>query len=380
MKNPIVIAGVLLLAAVTVAGPSNPWRNADNTHHWQWPRDLYAHREYRTEWWYFTGHLSPANPSEEQADISFQLTFFRLGMIPPQEPLPRSQLAAPGGIMAHAAMTDPQQGTHVFSEVLWRETPLLAGCGAPGDTTIVWCRAPAGTDDIWSITWNGNSFGLHAIDAAQKVAYDLVCRPLKPVVLHGDNGFSAKNHDRTSGSLYASFTRLEVHGTILRQGRKIPVTGMCWMDREIFTNTLAADQKGWDWFSLQLDDGRDLMLYRLFKPDGSTDHTSGTLIDAHGVATPLETGDWSLIPLDTWRSPASGAKYPIKWHLRSRPAHLDIILTATLPDQENRSQRSGVHYWEGAVTITGSGDEKGPLLGRGFVEMTGYGEGNRPPI
>ena len=245
---------------------------------------------------------------------------------------------------------------------------------------MVWCRAPAGTDDIWAITWNGNSFGLHARDAAQNMAYDLVCRPLKPVVLHGNNGYSAKNRDQTSGSLYASFTRLEVCGTILSQGRKIPVTGICWMDREIFTNTLAPGQKGWNWVSLQMNDGRDLMLYRLFKSDGSTDHTSGTLVDAHGVATPLKTGDWSLIPLDTWRSPVSGAEYPIKWHLRAKSAHLDVILTATLPDQENRSQRSGVHYWEGAVKITATGDEKGPVLGRGFVEMTGYGEGNRPPI
>ncbi len=378
MIKRTIMLSALILALSASAQTRDPWQTADNTHVWSWPRDLYAHREFRTEWWYFTGHLQPVATETEQAELGFQLTFFRLGMIPPAEPLPRAEMAAPGGLMAHAAVTDSRWKTHVFSETLWRETPLLAGCGAPGDSTLVWCRAPAGTDGTWRVTWNGRAFGLQATDTAQGLAYDLVCRPLKPVVLHGDNGFSAKNREGNAGSLYASFTRMEVTGHILRRGKMIAVKGLCWMDREMFTNSLAADQKGWDWVSLQLDDGRDLMLYRLFKPDGSTDHASGTLVDTDGAATPLGPDDWSLLPLETWRSPVTGAEYPIRWRLRAKTAHLDLILTATVADQENRSQRAGMHYWEGEITVTGG--VQGPRLGLGYIEMTGYGKDSRPPI
>ncbi len=369
------VALILLLAcAATVYAAGDTWRHADSGHQWAWPRDHYAHRDFRTEWWYFTGHLQPAT-GDSTANIGFQLTFFRLGMIPPRVPLPQAELAAPGGVMAHAALTDPAAGRHIFSEVLWRETPLLGGCGEPGDSLIVWCRAPAGTDGRWQLGLQDGRFTLHAVDRVRGLAYDLTCRPVKPVVLHGNNGFSAKNATGTAGSLYASFTRMSVAGSVVRDGRRIPVTGLCWMDHEIFSHTLAPDQKGWDWVGLQLDDGRDLMLYRLFHPDGTTAHASGTLVDKQGRAIPLER--WSLVPQKTWTSPATGAVYPVRWRLEVPAADLEVELTATLDDQENRGLKAGIHYWEGAVTAA---DRQGRPVGRGFVEMAGYGPGNRPPM
>ena len=374
MRKPRAFLLLLLVCAATTYAAGDIWRHADPGHRWTWPRDHYAHRDYRTEWWYFTGHLQPAT-GDTTANLGFQLTFFRLGMIPPRTPMPRAELAAHGGVMAHAALTDPAAGRHVFSEVLWRETPLLGGFGEAGDSLIAWCRAPAGTDGRWRLGLQGQTFLLHAVDKTRDLAYDLTCRPVKPVVLHGDNGFSAKNAAGSTGSLYASCTRMSVTGSVTRDGRRIPVAGWCWMDHEIFSDTLAPDLKGWDWVSLQLDDGRDLMLYRLFHPDGSTAHASGTLVDSRGRATPLER--WSLVPQKTWTSPATGAPYPVRWRLDVPAADLEVELKATMDDQENRSLKSGIHYWEGAVTAT---DHTGRRVGRGFVEMTGYGPGNRPPM
>jgi predicted secreted hydrolase len=160
------------------------------------------------------------------------------------------------------------------------------------------------------------------------------------------------------------------------------VTGQAWLDREIFTSTLGAAQTGWDWVSLQLDDGRDLMLYRLRAADGRIDFALGSLVDADGDVTALPADDWSLEPLADWTSGATDATYPIDWRLRVPGAAIDVELRAVLADQENVSLRTGVHYWEGGVRVvvpqgaTGAGT----LVGRGFVELTGYGAGSRPPV
>ncbi len=376
----LVLAAALALPCG--AGPDPGWRPAAPGYRWEWPRDHYAHPDFKTEWWYFTGHLEPeAGSGDPGGALGFQLTFFRLGMVPPGTGTPEAGLAARGGIMAHAAIGDAAAGDHVFSEVLWRATPLLGGFGAPGDSVIAWCRGPGGTADLWSLSFDGQGFGLRASDERQGLAFDLSCRPVKPVVLHGDHGFSAKNAAGTAGSLYAGFTRMEVTGAVMRNGTMTRVRGECWMDQEIFTSTLAPDQKGWDWISLQLADGRELMVYHLFGPGGGDGFGSGTLVAADGSTTTLAQGDFRLEPLDRWRSPATGTEYPVGWALAVPSAGLDLELRAMLPDQENFSRLSGVHYWEGAVIVRSRGPAgAGATVGRGFVEMAGHGEGNRPPV
>ena len=213
----------------------------------------------------------------------------------------------------------------------------------------------------------------------QGFAYDLTCTPVKPRVFHGDGGFSPKSNDGSTASLYFSYTRMTVTGSVTVKDRIIPVDGQCWLDREVFSSTLAADQTGWDWVSLQLDDGRDLMLYRLRGDKPEAGFSLGTLVDSEGNSRTLPEAAWNLTPLATWTSPETGAEYPVSWTLAVPGENIDLVLKATLPAQENISGQSGVHYWEGAVTTHPAG-EPGKTSGRGFVELTGYGKGSRPPV
>jgi predicted secreted hydrolase len=280
--------------------------------------------------------------------------------------------------MAHASLADPDRGRHVFSEVLRRAVPLLGGFGAPGDSVLAWVQAPAGTDDRWSIALAEDGFRLRARDDARGLRYDLVAVPERPLVLHGDGGYSAKTADGKNGSLYVSATRLAVRGTVWRDGEPTRVAGRAWWDQEVLTNTLAAGQAGWDWLCLQLEDGRDLMLYRLRTADGGTDFANGTLVAVDGTVSPLPAAAWTWSPGATWTSPTTGAAYPVAWRLRIPGEGIDLELRATMDAQENVSTRTDIFYWEGAVRATAPGEKR--VLGRGFIELTGYGEGSRPPV
>jgi predicted secreted hydrolase len=361
---------------------ADPWRQAEPGYKWEFPRDHASHPEYKTEWWYVTGHLFPEDSDQPEAEaLAFQMTFFRVGLVPDGHPLPSSGWAAGDLVMAHASLADPTQGTHRFSEVLRRATPLLGGFGGPADTTLAWCQAPAGTAGQWKMEKIGEGFRLRAADDRLGFGYDLTCTPLRPPVFHGEDGFSPKSASGKAGSLYFSFTRMEVRGVVSIGDREIRVRGQSWLDREIFSNSLAPDQIGWDWVSLQLDDGRDLMLYRLRGQVSASDFALGTLVRNDGTTRNLPAHEWSLQPLDRWTSPETGSDYPVRWRLIIPAEDIDLELKAVMPNQENLSTRSGIHYWEGAVTAqpAGPGDSKG-VKGRGFVELTGYGEGSRPPV
>lgn len=378
------LAPALLPVAVLAAAEPGLWRQAAPGYQWEFPRDLGVHPEYKTEWWYVTGHLFPEDdPAAEP--LGYQLTFFRVGLQPAAAVEPRTAWDAVDLVMAHAAVTDPASGRHVFSEAIWRATPFLGGFGAlddslPGDGVLAWCRAPAGTDADWKFAWDGEAFHLSARDDRQGLGFDLRCVPTRPVVLHGQDGFSPKTADGKSGSLYFSRTRLATSGVVRRDGREVAVQGNSWLDREIFTSTLAAEQKGWDWLALGLADGRDLMLYRLRDAAGAEDFALGTLVGAEGgPVSPLPGQDWNLDPVDWWTSPVTGSRYPVRWRLKVPEQQLDLLVAAVLPDQENVSETTGIHYWEGAVTLH-PWDRPDTQLGRGFVELTGYGEGSRPPV
>jgi len=377
------LSGIMLLVlslAMTPTAPGGPapdWRTAAPGYQWSFPRDLYAHPDYKTEWWYLTGHLE----TEHGDDLAFQLTFFRIGILPPTPSTTDSTVSAwhtADLIMAHAAVTDPTNSRHVFSEVIWRTTPFLGGFGTPGDTTLAWCRAPAGTAGRWQLTNRDGSYHIRAHDRRQGLQFDLRCEPDGPPVLHGNGGFSPKCARGNAGSLYFSQPMLQVSGTMLRDGNRISVTGQGWLDREIFTSTLGAGQRGWDWLALQLQDGRQIMLYRLLDRQGEQDFALGTLVLPDGSSHPLPADSWRLLPDKQWTSPHTAARYPVSWRLTIPDADLDLDLKAVLPDQENVSRRTGIHYWEGAVTVTERGG--GRPAGRGFVELTGYGPNSRPPI
>jgi len=367
-----------LVLALPLLGAVSAWREAAPGHRWSFPRDWYAHPAYRTEWWYVTGQLVPDDDPDGEP-LGFQQTFFRVGISRVALADSASAWAARDLVMAHAAITDPARDRHVFSEVLWRAMPLLGGFGTPGDSVLAWARAPAGTPGRWSVALDGGGFRLRSRDDHRGLRYDLVAVPARPLVFHGQDGYSPKSADGTTGSLYVSATRMDVHGTVWRDGRPVPVHGLAWLDREIFSDSLGPDQAGWDWLSLQLKDGRDLMLYRLRGKDGKPDFALGTLVQADGTVRTLHLGDWTWEPGTTWVSPETGAAYPVRWRLKVPSADLELDLDALMPNQENVSARSGVHYWEGAVRARAFGDQ-GPVLGRGYVELTGYGDGSRPPV
>jgi len=379
---PARIGLILVLAAAAMGAwaASVEWLAAAPGYTWEFPRDDAAHPEYKTEWWYVTGNLFPEDsPADPYEALAFQLTFFRVGLVPGPVTAPASGWAAGDLVMAHAAVADPAAGSHLFSEVLWRAAPLLGGFGSPADTTLAWCQAPAGTKGSWEITRSGAGYRLRAADDRQGFRYDLVCTPVKPRVFHGAGGFSPKSADGANGSLYFSYTRMDVRGTVTRGDKTIAVRGQSWLDREIFSSSLAVDQTGWDWFSLQLDDGRDLMLYRLRGKTAAADFELGTLVDADGVSRTLTAADWTLEPLETWKSPETDSAYPIRWRLQIPGQDIDLELEALMPNQENLSHRTGIHYWEGAVTARPFG-QAGVPVGRGFIELTGYGKGSRPPV
>jgi len=400
----------LLLAAIAgvraeTPGPAAPepapaadgWLRAAPGHRWSFPRDHYAHPGHRTEWWYLTGHLRETGAPADAEPVAFQFTLFRIGLDPEAPPADASAWRANALVMGHAAVTDPAAGRHVFSETLWRAAAGLGGFGAPGDTTLAWCLAPPGTPGRWSIALTDGAlagaalaedasgdvaFAVRARDDHRALGFDLVCATDAPPVLQGPGGFSQKDATGTAGSLYYSLPRLTVAGTLRRGDRDVTVTGQAWLDREIFTSTLGAAQTGWDWVSLQLDDGRDLMIYRLRTADGRVDFALGSLVGTDRTVAALPKGAWTLEPLSWWTSKATGATYPVDWRLRVPGAAIDVELRAVLDDQENVSGRTGVHYWEGGVraVVPGGAPGAGGVVGRGFVELTGYGAGSRPPV
>jgi len=362
-------AALLVLALASGAA----WTPAAPGHRWEFPADHWTHPGYRNEWWYFTGTLSSLDDPGRR--FGYQLTFFRVGLSP-QRPAAGSAWAAADVLMGHAAVTDIAAGRHVFSEVLWRAIPLLSGFGAPPDPVLAWSRAPPGTDACWELRLAGEGFALSAEDASREMAIRLDLVPTRPPVLQGPGGLSRKSGREGYASLYYSLTRLATEGTVTAGGRVHRVRGESWMDRELGSSQLAPDQSGWDWFGLRLADGRDLMLYVLRGKDGAPDFRSGTLVDGEGRPRWMGSGDVAIRATGRWRSPVTGAEYPAGWEVEVASAGLSLRVEPEVSDQENRGG-AAPFYWEGAVRVL---DAAGRRVGEGHVELTGYGEGNRPPI
>ena len=366
------LAVFLLLAS---AAHGVEWQPARRDYGWSFPQDHWARSGYRTEWWYFTGHLT--SDEEPRQRFGYQFTFFRIGLLS-ELPELQSNWTTNNLIMGHAAITDLGSGRHLFSEVLYRTIPLLGGFGRYPDPVIAWSRAPAGTDGQWTLHWNGHAFDFSMRDEAQGISFQLTTRPAKHLVFQGPNGFSRKGEGPTAASQYYSFTRLLTEGTLSIDGERVRVRGESWMDKEFGTDQLGADQVGWDWFSLQLQDGREIMLYFLRNERGEIDFARGTLVSQEGETRYLNPGEWSVRSTQTWKSPKTGATYPSRWIVELSGENLRIVIVPELADQENRSRLvKNLFYWEGAVRIETT---EGGRIGRGYVELVGYGTRSRPAI
>ncbi len=320
------------------------------------PADHGPHREFRTEWWYYTGNLRDATGRH----FGFQLTFFRIALAPTM-PSRASAWASREAYLAHFALTDTAGRRFTAASRSSRQALGLAG--AEAEPFRVWV-------EDWSaegVAGEATPVRLRAADG--DVAIDLRLESAKPVVLQGDRGLDRKGPEPGNASYYYSLTRMATRGRIAVAGTSVDVTGLAWMDREWSTSALGADLVGWDWMALQLDDGQELMLYQLRHADGRADRFSaGGLIAADGSRRPLAAGDFRIEVLDTWSSPRDGTRYPSRWRVTVPREALEVEITPTLGDQELTLP---VRYWEGAVRVRGRIGGR-PAGGVGYVELVGY--------
>jgi predicted secreted hydrolase len=326
----------------------------------QFPRDHGAHPDYKTEWWYYVGHLKAASGES----FGYQLTFFRAALRKP-DPKARSAWSLSTVYFAHLALTESLRRTFAFREKAGRGALGLSGAAA--GPMKVWI-------DAWQAELQEEEFHLRAQDRG--LGLDLVLKPLKPPALHGDGGYSRKSATSGAASYYYSLPRLSTQGTIVVDGRRLPVTGTSWMDHEFFTGAMAPNLAGWDWFSLQLADGWEVMLYLLRQKDGTVDPaSSGTLVDPQGQTLHLKLADFTVKPIGAWTSPHTRAPYPAGWEITIPGPGYRLRLTPTLPDQEIRAREPArVTYWEGEVKIEGV-KNGAPVTGAGYAELTGYAGG-----
>jgi predicted secreted hydrolase len=321
------------------------------------PADHYSHPDFKTEWWYYTGHLE----TDSGKRYGYQVTFFRFGVRDRQKNV-TDQPRFTELYMVHFALSDIAAKKFNFRERINRGYNDKAG--AATDRYLVW-------NEDWKVEGDNKNHRIQVNDRGTELKLSL--KSLKPPVLHGQNGLSQKGEGEGRASYYYSLTRMQTDGELTITGRKETVRGVTWMDHEFGSNQLREDQVGWDWFSIQLDNQTELMLYLMRRKDGSVDpYSSGTLVKADGTTRHLALGDYRVEVLNRWKSPSSGANYPMKWKITIPSEEIELEITPAFPQQElitNRSTR--VTYWEGAVGIRGTFRKK-PLVGEGYVEMTGY--------
>ena len=360
-QKKTLLLGVLALFLVTcVPSYAEPeWAQAIGPWEWSFPRDHGSHPDFRTEWWYFTGNLHDA----EGQRYGYQLTFFRQGLRKDVHDSDNPWTVR-DVYFAHFTVTDVGTEHFQVAERISREGPGLAGASAAGMN--VWILD-------WSAVMAGSVISISAEDNG--MALELELRPRKPLVFHGEKGLSTKGAGEGQASYYTSFTYLETRGTVKPHAgaASVSVTGTSWFDQEFGSNQLSSDQVGWDWFSLHLSDGRDVMVYLLLKKDGSADPaSSGTLVEPDGSAHHLELKEISLDTLDTWKSPHSQGVYPSRWRLSVPKGNITLEVAPLVADQElNTTGSVSVTYWEGAVGVTGESNGR-PVTGEGYVELTGY--------
>lgn len=304
----------------------------------QFPQDHGPHPSYRIEWWYLTANLK----GEDRRDYGIQWTLFRSAL----KPTEAEGWQSPQLWLGHSAVTTPD--THYFAERLSRGG--IGQAGVTADPFEAWIDEwhMRGPDlETLSLSANGADFG-----------YDLTLEAKGPLVFHGEDGYSVKSADGQA-SYYYSQPFYDVEGTLHLPGGDVAVTGNGWLDREWSSQPLAADQSGWDWFSLSLDDGNKMMAFRLRGDRG--DFTAATWIGPDGNTTAIPDGSVAFEPLTTAR--VAGRDVPVQWRVTLPDRDLDVEVSALTPDAWMATR---FEYWEGPVQITGSHS------GRGYLEMTGY--------
>jgi predicted secreted hydrolase len=332
-------------------------------HQFEYPRDFGSHPEFKIEWWYITGHLT----SEDGHRYGYQATFFRLSP-DPEAPTNSYQHASRDLHLAHMALLDLKNKTFSHQERLQR-SPWMA-------------FAKTGDMDLKNGNWKLRRLeGIKTPEFELKgsiladVSLDLKLAAVKPLTLFGENGYSRKGADPKAASYYMTFTRLQTTGTLRLKGKSFQVQGWSWMDHEVSSSQLEQDQVGWDWISIRLNDGRDIMAYRMRTSDEKADpYSTVAWVDIKGNAShqPLQDDMWRVVR--RWTSPETKNTYPIEIELSLPDQKENTVFRAHLvplfDNQEMLGHISGIEYWEGACEVL---DPEGNQIGEAYMELTGYG-------
>ena len=317
----------------------------------QFPEDFFYRKDYRVQWWYFTGHLIDTGGRE----FGYELTFFAVGV---QRGKYGSKFGVNNIYITHFAVSDVQAKKFYFSDKA--DSGAFDFAGAAQHQLKVW---------VGHNVLEGSMTGMHIMASDEEKAIDLVLTPAKPLVLQGDKGYSRKSGESPFvASYYFSFTNLETQGRLSIGGRGFKVHGKSWFDRELSTRGLGKEEAGWDWFSIQLSDDTEIMLYLIRRTDGSlSGYSSGTLVYPDGSYRHLSVNDFGVAVRDHYTSEKTGARYPSRWEVSIPSESLTLKITPLIMDQEfSAASSTGNYYWEGDCSVEGTAQ------GRAYVEMTGY--------
>jgi len=333
------------------------------------PQDHFSHPEFKTEWWYYSGHLQSLG--QDGKSFGYQLTFFRTALTR-ETKFQKSKWSIQEIYFAHLAITDESKKRFKYLEKISRGSLGEAGASlykTGGKPFRIWI-------EDWSVEGKDLVMQNHFLKAGDKIfGIELMLTPEKKPVIHGQNGISQKAEGEGYASHYYSIPRLKTDGKIFLQSKELLVQGVSWMDHEFGSTQLREYQVGWDWFSLQLDKGLELMLYQIRQKNGEIDpYSSGTIMFHDGTNQRLPKKEFQIEVLKQWKSQKSGAIYPSKWRIKIPGHQIELTLSPTVKNQELVTKESTrVTYWEGSVKVEGKyqGDS---IKGMGYVELTGYAE------
>lgn len=353
--------------ADTFTGKAEVLRDGTEHNPLDLPRDLYAHRTAQTEWWYYTGHIE----TDSGRKFGFELVFFKrrtdldkFGVVP-------VRLFGNPFHFAHFALTEIDAKKFRYSHRKSSNSPF----DMPASASEKHYHVRMGD---WSVR---EAEGSHVLRATiDDVTFEASLKPTKTPVLNGKGGIGVSFKDEGEASRYFAYTRMKTEGDITINGKAEHFTGSSWFDREFGTWTATENQKGWDWFSIQLDNNCELMCYQLRNSKGDVSaFSSGTFVDENGNFTHLHREDFTIEPTGFWKSPNTLATYPSGWKVKVEKLALDLVVTPTMENQELDTRGTTmIVYWEGANDVTGTagGTE---TKGRAYVELVGYDHSHENP-
>ncbi len=354
--------------AELVSGSADPLRDGTEFDAIVLPRDLFAHKNAQTEWWYYTGHAK----SDNGRHFGFELVFFKrrtdldkFGNVP-------LRLLGNPIYFAHFAVTEQETKSFRYSH----RKSVNGLLDDPASASEKHYHLRLGD---WSVR---ESHGNHVLRASigNDLLFEASLKPVKPVVLNGKKKDGVSFKDEGQASRYFSYTRMELDGDITSNGETEHFTGSAWMDREFGTWTPTEKQKGWDWFSIQLDEGTDIMVYQLRDSRNNvSDYSAGVFVEKDGTYEHLPYPDFHVTPTGDWKSENSGATYPSGWNIEIPSRGVSLSVTPVVRNQELDTRGTTmIVYWEGACLVAGNvgGND---VTGNAYVELVGYDRSHENP-